>query len=102
MTAIPTPRPRITAAAMRDAATRLAGTVVLFVEDMTIGAAVYRERLEAFVSIDVEPVELGADDGTVVNLLERGVTARDLIAEHGTACAAAIARTRELRAAGVL
>jgi hypothetical protein len=95
-----TNRPRIPAAVLRDAATRLAGTVVLFVEDMTVGPAVYRERLAAFV--DLDGADLGDDDGTVVNLLERGVTARDLIDEHGTPGAAAAYLTRTLRAAGVL
>jgi hypothetical protein len=91
---------RITAAAIRDAATRLAGTVVQFVEDGTIGPAVYLPRLQAWASIDGE--DLGADDGTIVNLLEYGITARDLIEEHGTPGRAAEAVTRELRAGGVL
>jgi hypothetical protein len=93
-------RPRVTAAALAAAATRLAGTVVLFVEDLTVGPAVYRARLEMFASIDGE--DLGVDDGTIVNLLPAGVTARDLIDEHGTPGRAAAALTRQLRAEGSL
>jgi hypothetical protein len=93
-------RPRISAAVIAEAATRLAGTVVLFVEDLTVGPAVYRARLEVFASIDGE--DLGADDGTIVNLLPAGVTARDLIEEHGSPGRAAAALTRQLRAEGSL
>ena len=97
MTANPTPR--ISAAAIADAATRLAGAVVLFVEDMTTGPAVYRARLEAFETIDGEP--LGDDDGTIVVLVQPGA-ARDLIDAHGTPGRAAAAINRELRQAGAL
>lgn len=96
-----TPAPRISAAVIATAATRLAGTVVLDVADMTTAPARYLPRLAAFVAIDSDDV-VGEDDGTLINLLERGVTARDLIDEHGTPGAAARALTRELRAAGVL
>jgi len=92
-------RPRITAAAIRDAATRLAGTVVLDLADLSVGPALYLPRLEAFASIDGE--DLGVDDGTLVVLVFPG-EARDLIEEHGTPGRAAEVRTRELRAAGVL
>jgi hypothetical protein len=60
---------------------------------------VYLPRLEAFATIDGD--DLGADDATLIVLVQPG-TARDLIAEHGTAGAAAAALNRELRAAGVL
>jgi hypothetical protein len=92
-------RPRITAATIAAAATRLAGTVVLDLADLTVGPAVYLPRLEAFASIDGE--DLGADDGTLVVLVHPGA-ARDLIDEHGTPGRAAEAITRELRAAGAL
>jgi hypothetical protein len=90
----------ITAAVIAEAATRLAGAVVQFIEDATIGAALYKPRMEAFLAIDGE-TELGDDDGTIIVLLTPG-RARDLIAEHGTPGRAAQAATRELRAAGVL
>jgi hypothetical protein len=45
--------------------------------------------------------DLGADDGTLIPLIQPG-TAADLIREHGTAAAAARALTVELRTAGVL
>jgi hypothetical protein len=88
--------PRITAADLKAAATRLAGTVVQFVEDNTVGPAIYLPRLEAFESIDRE--DCWADDGTVVVLVQPG-TARDLIAEHGGAGKAAAAVNAELRRA---
>jgi hypothetical protein len=87
--------PKITAAVLREAATRLLGTVVQFVEDATVGPAIYLPRLEAFESID--RADCWADDGTVIDLLG-GVPARDLIAEHGTAGAAAAAVNARLRA----
>jgi hypothetical protein len=93
------PAPRISASVLRDAATRLAGAVVLFVEDLTVGAAVYRARLEAFQTIDGE--DLGPDDGTIVVLVHPGA-ARDLIDEYGTPGAAAAALNRQLRAGGAL
>ncbi len=93
------PRPRVTAADLVEAATRLAGAVVLDLADLAVGPARYVARLEAFQTIDGD--DLGADDGTLVVLVQPG-TARDLIDEHGTAGRAAAAVTRELRAAGVL
>jgi hypothetical protein len=92
-------RPRITAAAMTAAATRLAGTVVLDLADLMTGPAVYRARVEMFETIDGE--ELGTDDGTLIPLFAPG-TARDLIELHGTAGRAAQALTTELRRTGVL
>jgi hypothetical protein len=94
-----TPRPRITAATIAAAATRLAGTVVLDLADLTVGPALYLPRLSAFATIDGG--DLGADDGTLIPLIAPG-SARELIAEHGTPGRAADAVTRELRAAGVL
>lgn len=88
--------PKITAAVMAEAATRLAGTVVQFVEDNTLGAAVYRPRLEAFESI-ADAEEQWADDGTVVVLVAPG-RAMDLVREHGTPGRAAAAVNAELRA----
>lgn len=94
------PRPRVTAADLVAAATRLAGAVVLDLADLTVGPARYLPRLDAFAAIDGDE-ELGADDGTLIVLVQPG-TARDLIAEHGTAGRAAVAVTRELREAGAL
>jgi hypothetical protein len=91
--------PRITASDLAAAAARLLGTIVLDLADRTVGPALYERRLEAFT--DLEGDDLGADDGTLIVLVEPG-TARDLIAEHGTAGRAAQALTRDLRAAGVL
>lgn len=92
-------KPRITAATLSAAATRLAGTVVLDLADLTVGPALYLPRLAAFQTIDGE--ELGADDGTLVVLIQPG-DAADLIRAHGTPGRAAEALTRELRAAGAL
>jgi hypothetical protein len=94
-------RPRVTAAALAAAATRLAGTVVLDLADLTVGPALYLPRLEAFASIEDADEVLGEDDGTLVVLVEPG-RARDLIEEHGTPGRAADAVTRELRSAGAL
>lgn len=91
--------PRISAAALAAAATRLLGTVVLDLADLTVGPAVYRARLAVFETIDGE--DLGADDGTLVVLVQPG-RAADLIAEHGSAGRAAAALNRDLRAAGAL
>ena len=99
MSAPALPRPRVSAADLAAAATRLAGTVVLDVADLVIGPARYVAQLEAFATLDGD--ELGADDGTLVVLVAPGV-APDLIAEHGTPGRAAAAVNRELRAAGVL
>jgi hypothetical protein len=95
-----TSRPRITAAAVAAAASRLAGTVVLDLADLTVGPAVYLPRLDAFATIDGD--DLGVDDGTLVVLIPRGVTARDLVDEYGTPGRAADALNRQLRAEGVL
>jgi hypothetical protein len=91
-----TRNPRISAAALAAAATRLLGTVVLDVADLTTAPAVYLPRLEAFASIDGD--ELGADDGTLIVLVQPGEAA-ELIARHGTAGAAAAAVNRDLRLA---
>jgi hypothetical protein len=99
VTANPT-RPRISAAALAAAATRLVGTVVLDLADLTVGPARYLPRLQAFAAIDSDE-ELGADDGTLIDLLS-GVPAREVIELHGTPGRAAAALNRELRAAGVL
>jgi hypothetical protein len=87
--------PRISAAVLAAAATRLVGTVVLDLADLSTAPARYLPRLAAFVAVDSDEV-LGEDDGTLVDLLD-GVPARDLIAEHGTAGAAAAAVNRRLR-----
>ena len=92
--------PRISAAVLAAAATRLLGAVVLDVADLTVGPARYLPRLQAFAAIDSDE-DLGADDGTLIVLVQPG-TARDLIDEHGTAGRAAAALNRELRAGGVL
>jgi hypothetical protein len=91
---------KITAAVIAEAATRLAGAVVQFIEDATIGAALYKPRMEAFLAMDGE-TELGDDDGTIIVLLTPG-RARDLLAEYGTPGRAAAAANAELRAAGAL
>jgi len=96
-----TSRPRITAADIAAAATRLAGAVVLDLADLTVGPARYLPRLEAFAAIDDADEILGADDGTLVVLVQPGA-ARDLIDEHGTPGRAAEAVTRELRSVGAL
>jgi hypothetical protein len=96
------PRPRITAADLAAAATRLAGVVVLDLAGLVVGPARYEARLAAFVAIDDADQVLGdADDDSLVVLVLPG-TARDLIDEHGSAGRAAVAVTRELRSAGVL
>ncbi len=95
VTATPAPRPRITAADLAAAATRLLGAVVLDVADLTVGPARYLPRLEQFAAIDSDDV-LGDDDGTLVVLVQPG-TARDLIEQHGGAGRAAAVLTRELR-----
>jgi hypothetical protein len=96
----PVTRPRITAAALAAAATRLLGTIVLDLADLTVGPALYLPRLDLFRTI-TDDDDLGADDGTLIPLIQPG-TAADLIREHGTAAAAARALTVELRTAGVL
>jgi hypothetical protein len=64
------PAPKVPAAVLKDAATRLLGAVVQFVEDATVGPAVYVPRLAAWQIIKGE--ELGADDGTIVVLVPPG------------------------------
>jgi hypothetical protein len=86
--------PKITAAVLREAATRLLGAVVQLVEDATVGPAVYQPRMEAWLTIDGQ--DLGEDDGTVVVLVPPGHAA-DLIQLHGTAGRAAAAVNAELR-----
>jgi hypothetical protein len=93
------PRPRIAARDLVAAGARLFGTIVLDVADLTTAPAVYVPRLAAFETIDGE--SLGDDDGTLIVLVQPG-TARDLIAEHGSAGAAAAHLNRTLRAAGAL
>jgi hypothetical protein len=85
--------PRISAAVLAAAATRLAGAVVLDVADHLTKPAVYRARLEMFETIEGD--ELGPDDGTLIVLVLPG-TARDLIDEHGTPGRAAAVLNREL------
>lgn len=85
--------PRITAATLTAAATRLAGVVVLDLADRMIGPATYRARLAAFETIEGD--ELGADDGSLIVLVGPG-RAAELIAEHGTAGRAAAVLNREL------
>lgn len=92
---MPTPRsPKISAATLAAAATRLLGTVVLDLADLTTAPALYQPRLAAFATLEGE--ELGADDGSLIVLIEPGA-ARDLIAEHGTPGRAAAALTAALR-----
>ena len=91
----PTKAPRITAADLKAAATRLAGVVVLTVEDLEVLPALYNAKAGTFT--DLEGNHLGDDDGTLIVLVEPG-TAGDLIAEHGgTAYLAAEAATRAVR-----
>lgn len=87
--------PKIAARDLLAAGARLFGAIVLDVADMTTHPAIYLARLEAFATIDGD--ELGADDGTLIVLVQPG-TADQLIAEHGTAGAAAAAINRQLRA----
>ena len=91
----PTKAPRITAADLAAAATRLLGAVVLDVADRLVGPALYVPRLEAWQTIDGE--DLGADDGTLVALVLPG-EARDLINDHGTPGKAAAAVNKRLAA----
>jgi hypothetical protein len=89
-------RPKISARDLVAAAARLFGTIVLDVADLTTRPAVYLPRLDAFATLDGD--DLGADDGTLIVLVQPG-TARDLIAEHGSAGAAAAALNADLRRA---
>lgn len=86
--------PRITAAVLREAATRLLGTVVLDVADAAVTPAIHQPRLDAFLTMD--GADLGVDDGTLVVLVAPGHAAT-LIAEHGTAARAAAAVNADLR-----
>ncbi len=86
--------PRITAATIAAAATRLAGAVVMDVADRLVGPAVYKPRMDAFQTIDGD--DLGADDGTLIVLVAPG-EAMDLLREHGTAGAAARVVNQRLR-----
>jgi len=90
---------RIPAAAMAAAATRLFGTVVLDLADLTVGPAVYKARLALFETLDGE--ELGEDDGSLIVLADRA-RVDALLSAHGTPGRAAAALTAELRAEGVL
>lgn len=87
--------PKVSAADLKAAASWLLGTVVEFVEDATVGPAVYKPRLAAFVTVSGD--DLGSDDGTIIDLLD-GLTARDLISLHGSAGEAAKAVNARLRA----
>jgi hypothetical protein len=86
--------PKVTAAALAAAATRLFGAVVMDVADFLVGPAVYQPRLEAFLTIDGE--DLGEDDGTLVVLVPPGHAA-ELIRQYGTAGRAAAVVNAELR-----
>jgi hypothetical protein len=90
--------PKITATDLKVAATRLLGTVVHDVAGVVSGPAVYLPRLAVFASVDDTDKVLGDDDGTLIDLLD-GTPARDLIAQHGTASAAAKALNARVRAA---
>lgn len=90
----PTKAPRITAADLKAAATRLAGVVVLDVADLTIRPALFDAKAGLFTDLDGEL--LGEDDGTLIVLVEPGL-AGDLIAEHGAAYRAAEAATRSAK-----
>lgn len=87
--------PKISAATLAAAATRLLGTVILDLADLTTGPALYQPRLGAFATIEGE--ELGEDDGSLIALTQPG-EARDLLAEHGTPGRAAAALNARLRA----
>lgn len=86
--------PKVTAAALAAAATRLFGAVVMDVADALVGPAIYQPRLSAF--LDMDGADLGEDDGTLVVLVPPGHAA-ELIAEYGTAGRAAAAVNAELR-----
>ena len=89
--------PKVSAADLKAAATRLAGTVIHDLAGVVSGPAVYVARLEAFVAIEDTTAVLADDDGVVIDLLD-GVPARELVAEHGSAGKAAAAVNRHLRA----
>lgn len=75
--------PRVTAADIKAAATRLFGTVVHDIAGVVSGPAVFAPRLAAFVTIENTEEVLADDDGSVIDLLG-GIPARELVAEHGT------------------
>lgn len=87
--------PKISAAVLRAAASRLFGAVVLDLADSLVGPAVYLPRLETFASLEGE--ELGADDGSLIVLIAPG-EAMDLLAQHKSAGAAAAVVNARLRA----
>jgi hypothetical protein len=87
--------PKISAAVLRAAASRLFGAVVLDLADSLVGPAVYLPRLAAFASLEGE--ELGEDDGSLIVLVAPG-EAMDLLAEHKSAAAAAAVVNARLRA----
>lgn len=78
--------PKISAATLAAAAGRLAGTVVLDLADMAVGPAVYDARLQMFRTLEGD--DLGADDGSLVVLVQPGV-AMDLVRETTPGRAAA-------------
>ena len=87
--------PKITAEHIKQAATRLTGCLVYDLATGEVLPARYDRRAETFA--DLDGVELGPDDGTLVVLVHPG-TAGDLIAEHGRPCDAASAVAKALRA----
>lgn len=87
--------PRIYARDLAAAATRLAGTIILDLAGVASGPALYLPRLAAWQTIDGQ--DIGADDGSIIDLLD-GLPARDLIEAHGTPGAAAAALNARLRA----
>jgi hypothetical protein len=88
--------PKVTAADLKAAATRLLGTVIHDIAGVVSGPAVYVPRLEAFAAIEDTTAVLADDDGSVIDVLN-GVPAREVIALHGTAGRAAAAVNAELR-----
>jgi hypothetical protein len=97
MTARTASAPRVSAADLKEAARRLAGTVIHDLAGIVSGPAVYVPRLAAFASVEVDGPVLGEDDGTLIDLLD-GVPARVLIDAYGTARQAAAALNAKLRA----
>lgn len=89
--------PRVTAADLKAAATRLLGTVILDIAGVVTGPAVYLPRLAAFAAIEDTAEVLGDDDGTLIDLLA-GIPARELIDQYGTAGRAAAVVNARLRA----
>jgi hypothetical protein len=89
--------PRITAADVAAAATRIAGVVIHDLAGVVSGPAVFVPRLEAFVAITDTDEVIADDDGTVLVLVQPG-EARDLIAELGTPGRAAQAVNRRVAA----